>query len=727
MIPTIRRPRGNLDGSGTADYLSSMKTARTTSGVSSGADARERNLRYLDAICRWAEALVDMRTAEAFGADLDETHRQSLRDLVAAAEREAAGLAAEAVAAGSPLPFPALAERLGLTEDEVAILRLTLVPVLDASFRKRIARFKDNVLLDYVDVDFLLGVLHENRLDRLRARDLFSPEGRLAREHLLTLSLPRDATSDTLLAHEVRIPDGVVHLVLGLAQVDKALASLCTLTRPDVGPESLVMDEHVRDEVLALLKGSLGHASGRGLVIGLFGPPGTGKSLLASVAASVAGRPLLTVDSARLAVDEGTFRETLDALFSDARMRGAVVALDHCEALFSQKNPRIPSVYSWFERHPGVVFLLTNDPRQLDPSLERYIAYQVDFEAPDVGQRERLWDLHARRAGLSLAGDADLPGLALNFEFTGGQIANAVAVARDLAGSRGDEVVAQADLTAGAWAQVRADMEEYSKKRKVRLTLEDLILPEDEKKLVAEVLDAARHRTFIMTRWGFGRRLSTGRGLCCLFVGEPGTGKTLAAEILAEALGQNLYQISIPRVMSKYIGETEKNIERIFSTARANNSILLFDEADALFTTRVKVETSVDRFSNMEINLLLQEIERFDGIVILTTNLEKNLDKAFERRIQFKIRFPFPDPTHRARIWQALIPRECPVDPDIDWERVGRSFDLSGGHIKNAIVRAAYKAARDERRITLEHIVAAAEAECRAAGRLFRGLKAEDE
>ncbi len=688
---------------------------------------RDRNLRYLDAVCRWAEALVDWRTAEAYGADLDESQRAALQQAVTWADEEVNRIAAEAEREGVSLPLPALARRLGLTSDEVAVLRLALVPVLDASFRKRIARFKDNVLLDYVDVDFLLGTLYSQRLERLRARDLFSPDGRLIREHLITLSLPRDATSDTLLAHEVRVPDGVVHLVMGVPYLDKALSSLCTLTWPEADPDSIVMDPRTRDEVLALLKGSLDREGGRGVVVGLFGPPGTGKSLFAEVAASVTGRPLLTVDSARLAVDEGAFRDSLDALFGDARMRGAIVAFDHCEALFSQRNPRIPSLYAWFERHPGIVLLLTNDPRQLDPSLERYIAYQVDFEAPDVGQRERLWDLHARRAGLALAEDADLAGLALNFEFTGGQIANAVAVARDLAQARGRGPVRQADLLAGSWAQVRADMEEYSKKRKVRLTLDDLILPDEEKKLVAEVLDAARHRTFIMTRWGFAKRLTTGRGLCCLFVGEPGTGKTLAAEIIAEALGQNLYQISIPRVMSKYIGETEKNIERIFSTARANNSILLFDEADALFTTRVKVETSVDRFSNMEINLLLQEIERFDGIVILTTNLEKNLDKAFERRIQFKIRFPFPDPAHRARIWKALIPRECPVDPDIDWDRVGRSFELSGGHIKNAILRAAYKAARDEKRITLEHIVAAAEAECRAAGRLFRGWKPEDE
>ncbi|MBM4389154.1 MAG: ATP-binding protein, partial [Deltaproteobacteria bacterium] len=141
----------------------------------------------------------------------------------------------------------------------------------------------------------------------------------------------------------------------------------------------------------------------------------------------------------------------------------------------------------------------------------------------------------------------------------------------------------------------------------------------------------------------------------------------------------------------------------------------------------VKVETSVDRFSNMEVNLLLQEIERFEGIVILTTNLDKNIDKAFERRVQFKIRFPFPDPKHRAKIWKSLIPKECPVAPGIDFELLGKNFELSGGNIKNAIIRAAYRAAKDNSIIGMTHIISAAEAECKAAGRLFRGINQEDD
>jgi SpoVK/Ycf46/Vps4 family AAA+-type ATPase len=685
---------------------------------------------HLDAICRWAEALVDLRTAEAIG-DLDPAAIEALAARVVDAEEGIAAVSADARGGATALPFESLERTYGLDADEARVLKLALAPSLDTSFRKRVARFKDNVLLDYVDVDFVLAMLFESRIARMRGRRLFHPDGTLARERLVTLSLPRDAPADTLLNWAVEVPERVVTFLLGHDHLEKGVAAFGELSRPATAPEAVVLDPARRDEVLSVVRGwdARGRPRGAspGLVLSMFGPPGTGKSLFAGAVAAAIGKPLITVDSAKLAADERALADGVEAIFFDAKVRGAVLAFDRCEALFSQRNPRIPTLYARIERHPGVVILISNDPKQLDPSLERYIAYQVEFEAPDTAQRERLWSMHLDGGGIGAGDGVDVPALAMTFEFTGGQVRNAVAVAREFASARGASSLTHEDLVAGSWAQVRADMEEYSKKRKVRLTLDDLILPDDEMKQVREVLEAAQNKTFIMTRWGFGKRLTTGKGLCCLFLGEPGTGKTLCAEILAESLGQNLYQISIPRVMSKYIGETEKNIERIFSTARANSSMLLFDEADALFSTRVKVETSVDRFSNMEINLLLQEIERFEGVVILTTNLEKNVDKAFERRVQFKIRFPFPDKVYRARIWRTLVPRECPIDPDIDWDRVGESFELSGGNIKNAILRAAYKAARDTKRITMDHIVAAAEAECRQAGRLFRGLKKDED
>lgn len=686
---------------------------------------REALIGYLEASLRWAEALVEQRIVEVFGP-IDQQDPAEVARSLTRAEQGLLDARGALLATGASDPFDALAGVWDLDPTDLAILRLALAPVLDSSFRRRIARFRDNVLLDYPDVDFLLQMISRSRLERLRLRERFLPGGALLRARLISLVQPRDLSSDSLLVQEVRLPDRIVNFLMAYDHLDRTVAPYARIVHPEARLSAVVADPEALarlvDLALPVLRAPL--PRGSGVVLGISGPPGTGKTFLAMALAAEAGRPVVQVDGQRLAALDPLPEDLLDALFQEAAMRRALLLIEGCEALLTQRTNRVPALLDRLDRHPGVSILCATDTRQMDPSVERHVAFQLALEPPDVAGRRRLWEtiLPDDRRGP----DVDLAALAQTFEFTGGQIRNAVMVAERLADPTGGGPVRQQHLLDGAWAQVRADMEEYARRSKVRLTLEDLILPEEEKKSVREVLDAARHRTFILTHWGFGARMPTGRGLVCLFVGEPGTGKTLCAEILAEELGQNLYQISIPRVMSKYIGETEKNIERIFQTARANNSILLFDEADALFTSRVKVETSVDRFSNMEINLLLQEIERFDGIVILTTNLEKNLDKAFERRIQFKIRFPFPDRKHRTLIWRSLIPRECPVAPDIDWDLVGESFELSGGHIKNAILRAAYRAARDGRPISMDHLVDAAEAECRHAGKLFRGLKQDD-
>jgi SpoVK/Ycf46/Vps4 family AAA+-type ATPase len=685
----------------------------------------EALLVHLDAVCQWAEALVDSRTIEAWGpsdgVDLAAAER-TLKDAVARLVQSREAL----VALGREPPLQALAKAWNLDETDVSILALVMAPVLDLSYRKRIARYKDNILLDYPDVDFLLSMLCDRRIDRLRLRQRFLPGSSLADAKLLNLVPLRDGGQDTLLSNEVRLPDRVVSFLLGHQHLDRTIAAFARVEYPAVSLENVVLDPTVLEQVATLARPVLGRESprGKGVTFGFGGASGTGKSLLAAALASIENRPVVIVDSSRLAALDPLPYEILDAIFQEATMRRAVLVFESCESICGLKNPRLPALFARLDKHSGVTVLCSADTRQLDVSVERHVTCQVELDAPDSARRERLWQLHLRQDNLAV--DVDLPVVAHTFEFTGGQIANAAAMARQLSAARNDTVIGLDDIMAGAWAQVRADMEEYAHRRKMRLTLDDLVLPDEERRMVHEVLDAAKHRSFIMTHWGFAKRMPTGRGLCCLFVGDPGTGKTLCAEILAEHLGQTLYQISIPRVMSKYIGETEKNIERIFQTARANNSILLFDEADALFTSRVKVDTSVDRFSNMEINLLLQEIERFDGISILTTNLEKNMDKAFERRIQFKIRFPFPDKSHRTLIWKSLVPRECPVDDDIDWDLVGESFELSGGNIKNAILRAAYRAAKDGTRIGMNHLVDAAESECRHAGRLFRGLKRGD-
>jgi SpoVK/Ycf46/Vps4 family AAA+-type ATPase len=227
------------------------------------------------------------------------------------------------------------------------------------------------------------------------------------------------------------------------------------------------------------------------------------------------------------------------------------------------------------------------------------------------------------------------------------------------------------------------------------------------------------HRRVVHTQWGFGAKLSRGKGLNVLFSGPSGTGKTMAAEVLAQEFALELFQIDLSSVVSKYIGETEKNLSAIFREAEHCQALLFFDEADALFGKRTEVKDAHDRYANIEVNYLLQRIEQYEGVVILATNLQRNLDDAFVRRMQDIVEFPFPDETLRERIWRTHFPAEAPLGDDIDFEFLGKQFKLPGGHIKNIVLYAAFLAAREAPSvIRMEHLIQATNAEFQKQGKM---------
>jgi SpoVK/Ycf46/Vps4 family AAA+-type ATPase len=238
---------------------------------------------------------------------------------------------------------------------------------------------------------------------------------------------------------------------------------------------------------------------------------------------------------------------------------------------------------------------------------------------------------------------------------------------------------------------------------------------------VQEILAAVRNRHQVLHRWKLRQRLKKGLSITCLFDGEPGTGKTLTAEVLACELGMHLMRVNTATVIDKYIGETEKNLERLFGSIKPEEHLLLFDEADSLFARRSqKMERSTDRYSNMDINVLLQLIERFDGVAVLTTNLKKSIDPAFERRISYKVHFPMPQEAERQQIWRTLLPEEnIPTNEPIEYAYLA-TLEMSGGEIKNAVLRAAYRAAQLGQGFDTDLIMESALAEARASGRLVR-------
>jgi SpoVK/Ycf46/Vps4 family AAA+-type ATPase len=248
---------------------------------------------------------------------------------------------------------------------------------------------------------------------------------------------------------------------------------------------------------------------------------------------------------------------------------------------------------------------------------------------------------------------------------------------------------------------------------------DDIVLPGDQLSILHEIIDTVCGRPKVLEEWGVGEKLAPSSGVTVLFSGPPGTGKTMAAQIIAKGLGLDLFKIDLSSIVSKYIGETEKNMERIFSEAESSNAILFFDEADALFGKRSEVRDSHDRYANIEISYLLQRMEAYDGVTILATNLRANLDEAFTRRLQFAVNFPFPDEADRLRIWKALFTSKLPCEPDIDLPLLAHRFRLAGGNIRNIIVNAAYLASADGGRVTMEHLFHSTHREYQKLGRLL--------
>ncbi|MBE0480410.1 MAG: ATP-binding protein, partial [Dehalococcoidia bacterium] len=257
-----------------------------------------------------------------------------------------------------------------------------------------------------------------------------------------------------------------------------------------------------------------------------------------------------------------------------------------------------------------------------------------------------------------------------------------------------------------------------ARKIQPRFTWTDIVLPKDQMAQLREVANYVKYRHVVYGEWNFAGKASLGRGLNILFAGPSGTGKTMAAEIIASELGLDLYKIDLSTVVSKYIGETEKNLDRIFTEAQTSNAILFFDEADAIFGKRSEVRDSHDRYANIEIAYLLQKTEEYEGIVILATNLRKNLDEAFARRMHFSIEFPLPEEADRHRIWQRVFPREAPLSEDTDLKFMARQFKITGGNIKNIAIAAAFLAAENGGRIGNDHIIRAAKREYQKIGRL---------
>lgn len=627
---------------------------------------------------------------------------------------------------GDDLPWNRLAVEFGLSPFEQDVLLLALAPEIDLKYETLYAYLNNDVTRRWPTFDLALRLFSPTPAERLLRRGALLPDSPLFAGGLLRpVAAPAERPA-WLAGGFAPAPAVAPFLLGGLAPLDPALAGFVAPALPEARWEDVPVPDEQRAHLgrLAALLGSAASPDHPAPILVLEGRPGAGRRAAAEAICRDLGCPtLLCVDLEALRAAPEPPR--LSGLILQQRLLGAGLYLQRGEALFDRENQRFaaeirallaPTVRAG--GRPLPVFLAVAPGCAWREGMPGRRALALAFGDPDYRERCRLWKIGAAREGVPLS-DTDIEALANRFVLTPGQIREALAGARDRSLLRGTNGTVTAETLMAA-ARDRSDQSLGSLAVKVtaRHAWEDLVLPPATLRRVREVAAAIGHRHIVYAEWGFGRRVASGRGLKVLFTGASGTGKTMTAGVIAGDLGLDLYKIDLSSLVSKYIGETEKNLERIFRAAHSSNAILFFDEADSLFGKRSEVKDAHDRYANIEISYLLQRMEEFEGIVILASNLSKNIDEAFSRRMHYIIEFPLPGEEHRERLWRGMFPPEVPLGPDVDCGFLAKQFPLAGGDIRNVALDAAFLAAQDGRVITMTQLIQAMARQMLKQGRI---------
>jgi hypothetical protein len=621
---------------------------------------------------------------------------------------------------------------------EKDIVLVALAPELDLKYERLYAYLQDDVSKKRPTIDLALNLLTGSGQDKLAARKYFSPESALVYHQLIQLIPDPQQTHPPLLSHYVKLDEQIVNLLLGQNTQDPRLSSLMAV----VPPVAKCPNPPVKQEIYVSLYELIGEARRSNSPLWLYcqGEKGNGQQETMRAIACEAGVALLEVDAWALRLETHGIETTITRLSREAWFRDGILFLKDLDVLRSEEHVRtFHRIIDALKHSTGITVMSGALPWRTNGHGPGEVL-TVPFNMPDFEQRRLLWQAEVKAQHIDLkvtdltVGHIDA--LADRFQLTPDEINQSVTDARQVAlwrriqspaeyakeGLRLLEGVPSAkELYAAARNQCGHELSALSQKITPIHSWTDLVLPADAIKQLHEICDHVIYRRQVLEVWGFGEKLNLGRGLSVLFAGPSGTGKTSAAEIIANELQQDLYKIDLSRVVSKYIGETEKNLDQVFRAANRSNAILFFDEADALWGKRSEVKHSHDRYANLEIAYLLQKMDEYEGVAILATNLRSNMDEAFIRRLQFIVEFPFPTETQRGNIWKLLLESRKDKESkgkgqslvrlqakDIPFDWLARNVRLAGGNIKNIVLAAAYLAAAekpDAQQIRMKHLI----------------------
>lgn len=555
-----------------------------------------------------------------------------------------------------------------------------------------------------VDVKDIILLLIDDPIQQVQAKKYFLKNAKLLKTGILQVE-QTDSLNQDIFNNDVDLDNRLVEYLIGENYDISDYIEGSFLYHSGIDINNVILPDEIKEKVLTTItnfpeflkaKNHLQFSEvveyGNALAMLFVGKSGTGKTMLANAISHHLGKKILLFNFNNLSqlnsmADE---RQVFSVLFREARMNDAILFFDESEAIL---ETRINDLLIEIEKHEGIVIFATNAQFTIDEAMRRRINLIINIPDPGPVLRKDIWQIHLPEK-MKLADDVDLDQLARRYELNGGLIKNAVFAALFQAVNETKEkepVIKMEHLEYGAKDQLhnKLFMSNLERLKIPKNGVDTIILPETEKEKLREIINIEKSRKVLVGQWGFDDVFPDYNGAAVLFHGPSGTGKTITAEAIAYEMGKKLKIVNYSQVLSMYVGGTEKALEALFEEVADSDSILLFDEADALFASRTGVGSSTDRYANVETDVLLSLIERYNTFTILTTNYLDIIDKAFYRRMSYIVEFKAPSKDERVKLWEQLTPKKMPLHEDVSFEKLAGDFDFTGGDIKNAVIRAA--------------------------------------
>ncbi len=599
-----------------------------------------------------------------------------------------------------------------LNDSQLEILIFCLSIQLNPDYVRTIRVLTENSMNSYPTIDLLNSVVYHSCKESYENK-LFVIN-KLITNCLLEVASAKN--NEPVIGNEqIRVPNRIVNFILGNNSIANEITSFVEISK-----NSSVIITNDKYDILTHLvqkKKAEIEINKTNMVVHLEGNQGSEKETSAKEICKKLTIPLLIIDVEQALESSLSLSKIMQLLYRESILTNCALYFKGIECLYDEDaTASLLEFKSEIKKNPYLIFLSSREPLVISKDFATKKFFHFKFTLPNYKKRKELWN-HFIGNQYQLSSEVDINIIANKYQLNAGQIKNALKDAYNLSLLKEGKNINIEDLTTACKAQSHHKLNELAQKIIHFQSWDELILPENEIKQLHEIINYFNHKHIVYEQWGYGKKSPLGKGLNILFFGQSGTGKTMAAGVIAKELQLDLYKIDLSTIVSKYIGETEKNLNKIFTEAQTSNAILFFDEADALFGARSDVKDAHDRYANIEVGYLLQKMEEYTGIAILATNMKDNMDDAFIRRMHSIVEFYYPDEKHRYKIWKKAFTSKTPMKNDVDLAFMAKQFHLSGGNIRNIALFAGFYAASNGGQVTMEHLIYSTKREFEKMGR----------